>query len=239
MSQTLKGANPVLIEGQTVGDFIKNSLRNLQRNITVLPGDNQSGASFLGFDGNTGDWKLSKEPVDAASLGRIIVPPDAFFEGMTEWANQKPLQKTRRPLLGVEHKEPMSEHLLPRPLSPAAYTQPSDGPRYVLGFTGKMMDDGTKLQFEHNSRGGTQAVNILATHVTQAIAAFGEIVHPVIELGVSSYVNSHGKTIFDPQFNVVGFITDKRAKEVEVLSDEDIVTQPSTVVPLVRQHGST
>ena len=61
------------------------------------------------------------------------------------------------------------------------------------------------------------------------MAAFGEIVHPVVELGVSSYVNSLGKTVFDPQFNVVGYITDKRAKEVEMLSDEDIVTQPSTV----------
>ena len=238
MSQTLKGASPVLIEGQTVEDFIKNSVPNLQRNITVLPGDNQSGTSFLHFDGNTGDWKLNKEPVDAASLGRIIIPPDAIFEGMVEWANQRPLQKTHRPLLGVEHKEPMSEHLLPRPLSPAAYRQQSDGPRYVLGFTGKMMDDGTKLQFEHSSRGATQAVNTLARLVTQAMAAFGEIVHPVIELGVSSYVNYLGKTVFDPQFNVVGYITDKRAKEVEMLSDEDIVTQPSTV-SRARPHRST
>ena len=116
MSQTLKSASPVLIEGRTVEDFIKNSVHNLQRNITVLPGDNQSGTSFLRFDGNTGSWKLNREPVEAASLGRIIIPPDAIFEGMVEWANQRPLQKTHRPLLGVEHKEPMSEHLLPRPL---------------------------------------------------------------------------------------------------------------------------
>ena len=228
MSQTLKGASPVLIEGRTVEDFIKNSVHNLQRNVTLLPGDNQSSTSFLRFDGNTGNLKLNREPVDAASLGRIVIAPDAIFEGMVEWANQKPLQKTHRPLLGVEHKEPMSEHLLPRPLSPAAYRHQSDGPRYVLGFTGKMMDDGTKLKFEHSSKGATRAVNSLATLVTQAIVAFAEIVHPVIELGVSSYVNHLGKTVFDPQFNVVGYITDKRVKEVEMLSDEDIVTQPAT-----------
>jgi hypothetical protein len=34
MSPTLKGARPVLIEGQTVEDFIKSFVRNLQRSIT-------------------------------------------------------------------------------------------------------------------------------------------------------------------------------------------------------------
>src|SRR4051812_30940665 len=223
----MKNASPVLIEGQSVQDFIKNSIQNMQRNTSAL--NNQIGASFLHFDGNTGNWKLNKELVEAASLGRIIIQPDAIFEGMVEWANQRPLQKTQRPLLGIEHQEPMSEHLLPRPLSPTAYRQHSDGPRYVLGFTGRMMDDGTKLQFEHSSMGATQAINTLATLVTQAMAAFGEIVNPVIELGVSSYVNYLGKTVFDPQFNVVGYIADRRLKEVEMPSDEDIVTQPSTV----------
>jgi hypothetical protein len=235
MSQALKTTSPVLIEGQPVADFIKNSIQNLQRNVTVPLGDNRS---FLHFNGNTGEWKLNKEPVDAASLGRIIIAPDAIFEGMVEWANQKPLQKTQRPLLGVEHKEPMSEHLLPRPLSPTAYRQQSDGPRYVLGFAGKMMDDGTKLTFAHSSQGVTRAVNTLAMLVTQASAAFGEIVHPVVELGVSSYLTSLGKTVFDPQFNVIGYITDKRAKEVEALSDEDILTQPSTA-SRARPHPST
>ena len=101
-----------------------------------------------------------------------------------------------------------------------------------------MMDDGTKLLFEHSSRGAIQAVNTLAMLVTQAMAAFREVVHPVIELGASSYVNYLGKTVFDPQFNVVGYIADRRAKEVDMLSDEDIVTQPSTASQL-RPRSST
>ena len=64
MSQTLKGASPVLMEGQTVEAFIENSVSNLQRNITMPSID----TGFLHFDGNTGGWKLNKEPVDAASL---------------------------------------------------------------------------------------------------------------------------------------------------------------------------
>ena len=34
MSQTVKGASSLLIDGQTVEDFIKSSVRNLQRSIT-------------------------------------------------------------------------------------------------------------------------------------------------------------------------------------------------------------
>ena len=36
-----------------------------------------------------------------------------------------------------------------------------------------------------------------------------EIVHPVFELGVSSYENRH-RTIFEPLFNISGYVTDRR-----------------------------
>ena len=62
--------------------------------------------------------------------------------------------------------------------------------------------------------GGKKAINALATTATQAIVAFGEIVHPVIELGSSSYENSY-RTIYDPKLNVIGYVTDKRARETD------------------------
>ena len=74
--------------------------------------------------------------------------------------------------------------------------------------------------------GAKKAVNALATAATQALAAFGEIVHPVIELGSSSYDNSY-RTIYDPKLNVIGYVTDTRAREVNVLSDDDIITRPT------------
>jgi hypothetical protein len=223
----LKNSVPASLDGQSVEDFIRNSTRNLQQVAAAMPGGSGiAGAVYLGFDGTTGVWKLNKEAVDPKSLGRILVPQHGLFEGYIEWANSSPLQKVQRQLLGVVHDEPMSELLLPKPLSPNAYKKDTDGPTLVLGFAGIMLDDGATVVFEHSSMGAKKGINALATTATQAIVAFGEIVHPVIELGSSSYENSY-RTIYDPKFNVIGYVTDTRAREVNVISDEDIITRPT------------
>lgn len=224
----LKNVVPTsLIDGQSIEDFIRNSTQNLQRMSASMPGSGIAGAVYLGFDGTSGVWKLNREPVDPKTLGRILVPQHGLFEGYIEWANSSPLQKIQRQLLSVHYDEPMSERLLPKPLSPNAYRKETDGPNYMLGFVGFMLDDGATVMFEHSSMGGKKAVNALATTATQAIVAFGEIVHPVIELGSGSYENSY-RTIYDPKLTVVGYVTDQRAREVDVISDGDIITRPTT-----------
>jgi hypothetical protein len=120
----------------------------------------------------------------------------------------------------------MSEQLLSKPLSPNAYKKETDGPTLTLGFVGFMLDDGTTAMFEHSSMGAKKAVSALATTATQALVAFGEIVHPVIELGSSSYENAY-RTIYDPKLNVIGYVTDKRALETDVIADTDIITRPT------------
>jgi hypothetical protein len=222
----LKNVVPASLEGQSIEDFIRNSTQNLQRAAAGMPGGGDTGMVYLDFDGTKGTWKLNKDVVDPKSLGRILVPQNGPFEGCIEWANGSPLQKIRRPLLGVPHKEAMSEHLLTKPLSPNAYRKETDGPTIVFGFIGFFLDDGANVMFEKNSNGGKGAVQALATEATQALAAFGEMVHPVIELGSSSYETS-GRTIYKPKLSVIGYVTDKRAKEVDVISDEDIVTRPT------------
>jgi hypothetical protein len=224
----LKNAVPAsLIEGQSIEDFIRNSTRNLQRMAAAMPGSGVAGAVYLGFDGTTGEWKLNKEAVDPKSLGRILVPQHGLFEGCIEWANSSALQKIYRQLLGIHYDEPMSERLLEKPLSPGAYRKDNDGPTLVLGFVGFVFDDGANVWFEHKSMGAKKAVNALATTATQALVAFDEIVHPVIELGSSSYENSHNRTIYDPKLNVIGYVTDKRAQEASALSDGDIINRPT------------
>jgi len=165
------------------------------------------------------------------------VPQHSLFEGCIEWANGSALQRIRRPLQGVHYDEPMSERLLPKPLSPGAYKKEADGPTLVLGFLGFFLDDGANVMFEKNSIGGKKAVNALATAATQALAAFGEMVHPVIELGSSSYENAHARTIHDPKFSVIGYVTDKRALEADVISDDDIITRPTTSQAKLRREA--
>jgi hypothetical protein len=232
----LKNAVPAsLSDGQSIEDFIRNSTQNLQRAAAAMPGSGIAGAVYLGFDGTTGVYKLNREPVDPKGLGRILVPQHGLFEGFIEWANSSPLQKIQRQLLGVHYDEPMTEHLLPKPLSPNAYKKETDGPSYMLGFVGYMLDDGSNVVFEHSSMGAKKAINALATAATQAIVAFGEIVHPVIELSSGSYENSY-RTIYDPKFNVIGYVTDTRAREVNVLSDEDIITRPTASQARLRRE---
>jgi hypothetical protein len=235
----LKNTVPAsLIDGMSIEDFIKNSTTNLQRIPTGGGGGTGiAGAVYLGFDGTTGRWKLNREVVEADDVGRILVPQHGLFEGYIEWANSSPLQKVQRPLLGVQHAEPMSERLLPKPLSPGAYKKETDGPSYQLGFVGFMLDDGGTVVFEHSSMGAKKAINALATTATQAIVAFGEIVHPVIELGSGSYENSY-RTIHDPKFKVIGYVTDKRAREVTTIADSDIITRPTASKAKLRRGGS-
>jgi hypothetical protein len=232
---SLKNAVPAsLIDGQSIEDFIRNSTQNLQRAAATIPGGDAS-TVYLEFDGNKGTWKLNKEVVDPKSLSRIVVPQHCLFEGCIEWANSSVLQRIRRPLLGVHYDEPMSERLLPMPLSPGAYKKETDGPTLVLGFLGFFFDDGANVKFEKDSIGGKKAVNALATAATQALAALGEMVHPVIELGSASHEISH-RTIYDPKLTLIGYVTDTRAREVNVLSDDDIITRPMTSQAKLRRE---
>jgi hypothetical protein len=236
----LKNSVPASLNGQSLEDFVRNSVQNLQRTAATVPGSGIAGAGavFLGFDGTQGVWKLNKEVVEAKSLGRILVPQHGLFEGCIEWANNSALQKAKpRQLLGVHYDEPMSERLLEKPLSPHAYRRETDGPTLTLGFVGYMLDDGANIVFEHSSGGAKKAVNALATAATQALTAFGELVHPVIELGSSSYENNnHRKTIFDPKLNVIGYVTDTRAREVNVITDDDIITRPTASAARLRRE---
>jgi hypothetical protein len=213
----------------SIEDYIRNATKNLQNVAAAMPsggGGGIVGASYLGFNGNTGAWKLDKELVDPKSLGRILVPQQGLYEGMIEWANGSSLQKWQRPLRGVAYDEPMSERLLKKPLSPGAYRQDTDGPQYMMGFVGVFFDDNAPVIFEHSSGGATKAINTLSTTAIQAVVAFGEIVHPVIELGSSSYDISN-RTVFNPVLNVIGYVTDKRVQEADALSDKDIITRPT------------
>jgi hypothetical protein len=219
---------PASLNGQSIEDFIRNSTQNLQRTTAAIGGGSGvAGAVYLGFDGTKGVWKLNKEVIDPKDVGRILVPQHGLFESMIEWANGSPLQKVPpRQLLGIHHDEEMSERMFKKPLSPNAYKKENDGPKATLGFVGYLLDDAANVVFEHSSLGATKAVSALATAATQALVAFGELVHPVIELGSSSYENSY-RTIYDPKLTVIGYVTDQRVREVNVISDADIITRPT------------
>jgi hypothetical protein len=223
---TSLGGQPLV--NQSLDDYIRNSTQNLQRMAAALPGSGiAGGVTYLGFNGNTGEWKLNKETVNPKDLGRILVPQHGLFEAMIEWANGQPLQKVKpRQLLGVRYDEEMSEAMFTKPLAPHLYRKENDGPTHTFGFLGFMLDDGANVMFEHGSGGGKEAVNALATTSTQAVVAFGEIVHAVVSLDSTSY-ETGGRTIYKPKFPVFGYVTDKRVNEASTIADADIITRPT------------
>jgi hypothetical protein len=222
--------------GMSIEEFIRNSTQNLQRAAASLPGGGATGTIFLNFDGNSGIWKLNKEVVTPESLGRILVPQHSIFEIMKEWLNGSVLQKSPpRQLLGVKHDEEMTEAMLPKPLSSHAYKTERDGPSHMFGFIGFLLDDASNITFEHSSGGGKKAVNVLATNATQAVAVFGEMVHLVVGISTSSYEVAK-RTIFEPHFPVIGYVTDKRAREVDVIADSDIITRPTASLAKLRRE---
>jgi hypothetical protein len=223
----LKGssANILANSQMSIEDFIRNSTQNLQRLSAEVPGGGGQGALYLNFNGLSGAWSLNKEEVDPKAVGRILIPAYSLYEGMVEWAGGQPLQKVIRQLLGVKYDEPMSEKLFTKPPSPGAYRKDTDGPKFMCGFLGIMLDEGGKIAFEHSSGGGKKAIEALATTIVQAIVAFNEPVHPVITLGSNSYENSF-RTIFNPHLNVVGFLTNARTQEAANITDRDIITRP-------------
>jgi hypothetical protein len=215
------------IDNSSIEDIIRASTKALQQMSATMTGSGVSGGTYLSFNGKTGIWALAKEEVEPESLGRIVVPYHGLYELMIEWAGGRPLQKTRpRQLLGIDYDEPLTEGMLTKPLSPHLYKKDGDGPKHTYGFVGFMVDDGTNVIFEHGSNGAKKAFNTLATTATQALVAFGEMVHPVITLGVGSWDGDYG-TIYEPKFIGTGFITDTRVKEVDVISDKDIMTRPT------------
>jgi hypothetical protein len=208
-------------------DYIRNSTQNLQHVAASMPGQGVPGAVYLKFNGNTGVWELNKEPVDPKDIGRILVPQHGLYELYIEWANGRPLQKSKpRQLLGVHYDEPLSEKSLPQPLSPHLYKGERDGPTYTLGFIGFMLDDGANVIFEHGSGGAKKAFNALGTAATQALVAFGELVHPVIEMKPPQSYENNGHPTYNPILDVIGYVTDERAREVNVIAGEDIITRP-------------
>jgi hypothetical protein len=223
----LKGSTAISSEGLSVEDFIKNSTKSLQRAAASMPGNSGGGGIiYLKFNGKTGVWDLNREKVDPKSVGRIMIPQHGFFEARIEWGGGQPLQKVPpRQLLGVYHDKPMDDLMFEKPLSPHLYKKENDGSKYVLGFIGFMLDDGASVNFESQSQGGTKAVNVTANTLTQAIAAFGEMVHVVVELESKSY-ESGGNTNYDPIFKIIGYVTDKRTQEAATIIDKDIITRP-------------
>ena len=159
----LKNSVPASLDGQSIEDFIRNSTQNLQHVAAAMPGSGVAGAVYLGFDGTTGNWKLNKEAVDPKSLGRILVPQHGLFEGCIEWANGSPLQKIQRQLLGVHYDEPMSERLLPKPLSPNAYKKDTDGPtlraRLRRLHARRRRQRGVRAQLDGRQEGGQRPGN--------------------------------------------------------------------------------
>ena len=223
----LKNSVPASLDGQSIEDFIRNSTQNLQHMAAAMPGSGIAGAvvsrlrrHHRQLEAQQGGGRPEKSRPHPGAAARPV--RGLHRVGQRVAAAEDPAAAARRsPTTSRCPSGCCRSRCRPTPTRRKPTAR-----RYVLGFVGFMLDDGANVVFEHYSMGAKKAVNALATAATQALAAFGEIVHPVIELGSSSYENSY-RTIYDPKLNVIGYVTDKRAREADVISDDDIITRPT------------
>ena len=135
----LKNTVPAsLIDGMSIEDFIRNSTTNLQRIPTGGARRDRhrrrrvSWVSTARPASGSSTGSRSRRKTSAASWCRSTACSRAISNGPT----RRRCRRSSGQLLGVQHDEPMSERLLPKPLSPGAYKKETDGPSYQLGFVG-------------------------------------------------------------------------------------------------------
>ena len=86
---------------------------------------------------------------------------------------------------------------------------------------------GEQIKFETSTAGGISCIDALVEKILDGITAFGELTHPVVRLAVGGYEHASYGHISTPELEVVGFVTNTRAKIDKDLTDADILTAPT------------
>jgi hypothetical protein len=179
-----------------------NELEFLRRYVSVARSHSGFGVSFLKCDGNSGQWKAGKDRTDMNGRRLVADVPDAMH-GWQKFESNKPIYVIGRICHGYQPPE-----------------------RDTLGDTDRnrwhggkdpwhpvvllpMYDPETREPFLFTSTndGGKDAVTALIDAVVDNVALHADDTNklPVCGLASNSYLNSHGKEIFVPIFEIMNW----------------------------------
>jgi hypothetical protein len=177
-------------------------LEFLRRYVSAARSHSGFGIPFLKCDGNNGRWPAGKDKTDMTGRRLAADVPDAMH-GFQKFENRKPIYVIGR----------IADRYQPPDRSTLGDTNPD---RWINGKDPwasvvllPMYDPETREPFIFTSSndGGKDAVTALVDAVVDNVALHPDATNqlPVCELASDSYVNSRGKEIFKPIFEIVGW----------------------------------
>jgi hypothetical protein len=159
-------------------------------------------ATLLKFGGDNGNWTSGKKPDVVDRNGRRLGAdvPD-MMHGHLKFADNLPIYDLCR----------VDSDVVPRPrealgdLDKNLWRNGEDPWRWIAALSLFDLETHEIFLFTTSSMGGLDATGVLAEAYADNVAAHPEDVNrlPVVELASDSYVNTKGKKIFNPIFDIV------------------------------------
>jgi hypothetical protein len=186
----------------TVSPMNESELEYLRRYAAAARSRGGFGVSFLKCDGNNGQWSAGKDKTDMSGRRLAADVPDAMY-GFQKFENRKPIYVIGR--IGDGYQPPDRSTLGDTDLD--RWINGKDPWAFVVLLP--MFDPETRepFIFTASSDGGKDAVTALVDAVVDNVFLHPNATNqlPVCELASDSYVNSRGKEIFKPIFEIVGW----------------------------------
>jgi hypothetical protein len=174
-------------------------LEFLRRYVSAARSPSGFGIPFLKCDGNSGQWSAGKGKNDMNGRRLTADVPDAM-RGFQKFENKKPIY-----VIGRIGDGPARDTL--SDTDTTRWHSGQDPWQAVVLLP--MFDPETREPFIFTSSndGGKDAVTALVDAVVDNVALHPDATNqlPVCELSSDSYVNSRGKEIFKPIFEIVGW----------------------------------
>ncbi len=150
------------------------------------------GKAFLKFDFKSGDFAFGRDLEDITGE-TIVVNTYSIQHGWTLWVNGSP-QKVSAPF----------NEALPTPMEAQGGNSASES----RSFEARFEDDAeTILVFDSNSHGGRSGVDSLLNAIkARAVSGETDFLFPKIKLESTSYKAKQGSTVYNPKFNIVGWV---------------------------------
>jgi hypothetical protein len=179
----------------------------------------KAAASRVGFlkMSKDGEWSYGSDDTIISPDDHVYIDPNGFVQGWQLWS-RPPLDRAGKPTAAAELLDevlvPMHEAM---PAMPDKHPDPSKGGEWkaLLGFSALLGD--VKLTYSTTSYGGRAAFADLAEAFENQFAKAGGDKKPVavVSLDSESYKHKTWGKIYNPVFNVVGWVAAPPKVEAE------------------------
>lgn len=175
---------------------------------------NIGGGMFLRFT-KTGEWVFGVEQDEVEDSEQFAVNPMSFTNGYIGWENGSVVGEH---MCSVMDGMPCTQ----ADLETIEGKGQSDGWSAQLGLTMKSLDEKEPIELKYNatSRGGKQAISVLADAIAARMIDVPESCIPIVELDSDHYKHKQYGKIYTPLLRVVAW-ADMNAVIIEEVDEEE------------------